>query len=116
MEPKLAITLRAKKLGILIRDARLAAGKSLKECGEAIGGTGGNISSYEKGTKSPSLPEMEMLSYYLNVPISRFWKDEIKSTESSIIDDIHIEHALTLRDHYVGKTLEESDVSGTHRR
>jgi transcriptional regulator with XRE-family HTH domain len=108
MEPKLAITLRTKKLGILIRDARLAAGKSLKECGEAIGATGGKISSFEKGTKSPSLPEMELLSYFLNVPISRFWKDEIKSTNPTIIDDIHIEHALILRDRYVGKTLEES--------
>lgn len=107
MEPKLAITLRAKKLGILIRDARLEAGKSMKECGEAIGATGGKISSFEKGTKSPSLPEMELLSYYLNVPVSRFWKDEIKSTEPTIIDDIHIEHALILRDRYVGKILEE---------
>jgi transcriptional regulator with XRE-family HTH domain len=112
MEPKLAITLRAKKLGILIRDARLAAGKSLKECGEAIGSTGGKINSFEKGVKSPSLPEMEMLSYYLNVPISRFWKDEIKSTDPTIIDNIHIEHALILRDRYVGKALEESRTRG----
>jgi transcriptional regulator with XRE-family HTH domain len=105
MEPKLAITLRAKKLGILIRDARLAAGKSLKECGEAIGATGSKISSFEKGTRSPSLPEIEMLSYYLNVPISRFWKDEIKSTDPTIIDNIHKEHALLLRDRYIGKIL-----------
>lgn len=112
MEPKLAITLRAKKLGILIRDARLEAGKSLKECGEAIGVTGGKISSFEKGTKSPSLPEMELLSYYLNVPISRFWKDEIKSTDPTIIDNIHIEHALILRDRYVGKVLEETRNEG----
>jgi len=112
MEPKLAITLRAKKLGILIRDARLEAGKSLKECGEAIGVTGGKISSFEKGTKSPSLPEMELLSYYLNVPISRFWKDEIKSADPTIIDNIHIEHALILRDRYVGKILEETRDEG----
>jgi transcriptional regulator with XRE-family HTH domain len=107
MEPKLAITLRAKKLGILIKDARLAAGKSLKECGEAIGVAGSKISSFEKGTKSPSLPEIEMLSYYLNVPISRFWKDEIKSTDPTIIDNIHKEHALLLRDRYIGLKLEE---------
>ena len=107
MEPKLAITLRAKKLGILIRDARLAAGKSLKDCGEAIGAPGSRISSFEKGTKSPSLSEMEILSYYLNVPISRFWKDEIKSSDTTIIDSIHKEHALSLRDRYIGEKLEE---------
>jgi transcriptional regulator with XRE-family HTH domain len=110
MEPKLAITLRAKKLGILIRDARLEADKSLKVCGESIGATGGRISSFERGTKSPSLPEIELLSYYLNVPISRFWKDEIKSTDLTITDNIHIEHALILRDRYVGKILKETRI------
>jgi transcriptional regulator with XRE-family HTH domain len=107
MDPKMAVTLRTKKLGILIRDARIETKKSLKECGEAIGASSSKISSFEKGNKSPTLPELELLSYFLNVPISRFWKDQIKSTDPTLLEDIHIEHALSLRDRYIGKELEE---------
>lgn len=110
MDPKLAATLRTKKLGVLIRDARLSVGKSLKECGEVIGASGSKISSFENGRKSPSLPELELLSYFLNVPITRFWKDEIKSAELTINEDTHIEYALILRDRAIGKTLEETRV------
>lgn len=108
MDPKLAVILRTKKLGILIRDARLAVGKSMKECGEAIDASSSKISSFEKGKKSPSLPELELLSFFLNVPITRFWKDEIKSTESTTLEEFHIEHGLILRDRTIGKTLEEA--------
>ena len=108
MESKIALTLRTKKLGVLLRDTRLAEGKSLKECGEAIGASSSTISSFEKGKKSPSLPELEMLSHFLNVPISRFWKDEITSTDSIAFEDIHIEHELILRDRHIGKILEEA--------
>jgi len=108
MDPKVAVTLRTKKLGILIKDARLESKKSLKESGEAIGASSSKISSFEKGNKSPTLPELELLSYFFNVPISRFWKDQIKSTDPTLIEDIHVEHTLTLRDRYIGKVLEDT--------
>jgi len=108
MESKIALTLRTKKLGVLIRDTRLAEGKSLKECGEAIGASSSTISSFEKGKKSPSLPELEMLSHFLNVPISRFWKDEITSDDFVPPEDIHIEHELILRDRHIGEILKEA--------
>jgi transcriptional regulator with XRE-family HTH domain len=111
MEPKLAVTLRAKKLGILIRDARLEAKKSLKECGEAVGASSSKITSFERGNKSPTLPELELLSYFLNVPISHFWKDQIKSTDPTLLENIHTEHALILRDRYIGEKLGEHRIN-----
>ena len=91
MNPEFAITLRAKKLGILIKDARLSNGKTMKECGEAIGVSGSTISSYEKGKSSPSLPELEMLSFYLKIPIERFWKDTIIASDEPELDRLEIE-------------------------
>ena len=108
MNPELSITLRAKKLGILLKDARLLAGKTLKECGEAIGVSGSTISSYERGSSSPSLPELEMLAYFLNVPIQRFWKEVILSKEDTLLDRLEIEHAQVIRNRQVGKILEEA--------
>ncbi|MEK6221692.1 MAG: helix-turn-helix domain-containing protein [Chloroflexota bacterium] len=105
MDSKQAVILRAKKLGILIRDARISAGKSKKEAGLSIGVSSATINSIETGKKSPSLPELELLSYYLNVPIEHFWLDEIHSDDDSLLDQLHVEHALTLRDRFIGKIL-----------
>ena len=68
-----AAILRAKKLGVLIRDARLISGKSLLECARAVGVDAGKFEAYELGESSPSLPEMELLAYFLNVPLEHFW-------------------------------------------
>ncbi len=54
------ITIRAKKLGILIRDARMASRRSAKECAAAINVTNGVFKAYEEGRKAPSLPELEI--------------------------------------------------------
>ena len=37
MDTRSQITIRTKKLGLLIRDARLAARRTLPECADAIG-------------------------------------------------------------------------------
>ena len=106
MNSKLAITIRAKKLGVLIKDARQAAGKSKKDCGEAIGVSSSTINSFENGVKSPSLPELEMLAQFLNMPIEHFWKEVIRSDDPSLSESIHIEHHLSLRDRMIGDRLE----------
>jgi len=105
MDPQLAVKLRAKKLGILIRDARLSAGKSLRDCGDAIGVSGSTMGAYEKGERSPSLPELEMISYYLKIPFDHFWKDQILEADESVLDALQVEHALILRNRSIGNVL-----------
>ncbi len=65
--------LSAKKLGVLIRDARLVSGKSLQECAKAMGVDPGKFQAYELGESAPSLPEMELLAYFLKIPLEHFW-------------------------------------------
>ena len=64
--------LRAKMLGALMRELRLESGKSIKETAELIGTTSSTLSSYEKGRKSISLPELELLAYHLDTPLHLF--------------------------------------------
>jgi transcriptional regulator with XRE-family HTH domain len=52
---------------------RQSAGKSLKDVGSLIGVSAATIASYENSRKSPSLPEIELLAYHLDVPLRRFW-------------------------------------------
>jgi transcriptional regulator with XRE-family HTH domain len=76
--------IRAKKLGILMRDAREKSGKSVEECAQAMGLSSDELSAVEAGERPPTLPELEILAYYLDVPLEHFWQSEIiKPTGSS---------------------------------
>jgi transcriptional regulator with XRE-family HTH domain len=69
----LANSIRGKKLGVLLRNARTSRHKNLEECAHAIGATPEMMQAYELGERSPSLPEIELLAYYLGLTIEHFW-------------------------------------------
>lgn len=65
--------LRQRILGVLIRDARQISGKPVAECAAALGVSPQTFILWEYGEDSPSLPQIEMLAYVLDVPVSHFW-------------------------------------------
>ena len=69
-----ARALQMKLLGALLREARMAAGKSLKTAARLVGISATTLASYETGRKAMSLPELELFCLRLNVPIRRFWE------------------------------------------
>jgi len=101
------ITLREKKLGLLIRDARMAERRSIKECADAIGVKSGQFKAYEEGRKSPSLPELEALVFFLKLPISQFWGGEIKSETSSQMEVEDVTQLVALRQRMIGALLRQ---------
>jgi transcriptional regulator with XRE-family HTH domain len=64
---------RAKILGDLIHDARLQAGRSVADCANALGVSEELFSQAESGDYNPTLPDLEVLAMYLNVPMAHFW-------------------------------------------
>ncbi len=118
MVDTLALKIRAKKLGVLLRDARQAAGKSMKDCAQAIDVTSYMISSYEKGDNSPSLPELEGLAFFLQVPLDHFWsKDSISMTHRDKFDRSNVNTIIPLRQRIIGVSLrkarQEQDMTMT---
>lgn len=77
MDSRTQVMLRAKALGVLIRDARLAKRLSVKECAQALHIKPATFRAYEEGRKSPSLPELEILAYFLDLPLEHFWEKEL---------------------------------------
>ena len=75
--------IRTRKLGLLMSDARKLNRRSIEETAMAIGISEDELQSYEKGIKAPSLPELENLAFFLNVPIDHFWSN----TALSEVDD-----------------------------
>ena len=71
INPK-AITLRKKKLAVLILDARLACGRTVAECASVLGISPKSFEAYEEAEEAPSLPEIETLAYFFNIPVSHF--------------------------------------------
>ena len=97
------MTIRSKKLGVLMRDARLVLGKSQEECARAMGVSPGTLERYEMGEHSPSLPELEMLAYYLEIPLEHFWGNERLKRDGKLRYDP--EQIKTLRQRMIGALM-----------
>ena len=100
------ITIRQKKLGLLIRDARMAERRSIKECADAIGVQTGQFRAYEEGRRAPSLPELEALVFYLKLPINQFWGRETRA-DSIFVEAVDVARLITLRQRMIGALLRQ---------
>lgn len=107
------ITLRAKKLGILIRDARMASRRSIKECAAAINVTSGVFKAYEEGRKAPSLPELETLAYYLELPIDHFWGNKSISDAPERVSELDLPRLADLRHRMIGALLRQERMNAS---
>jgi transcriptional regulator with XRE-family HTH domain len=107
MDYKLAINILSKKMGVLLRSARTQRGESKKTCGDVIGTTSRMITKYEKGEKSPSLPELEVLAYYLDMPLERFWEDMSPVDQNKMDTLQNLEQRMELRNLKIGASLKK---------
>lgn len=107
------ITLRAKILGTLIRDARMAMRRTIKECAGAIGVTTGTFKAYEEGRKAPSLPELEALAYYLELPMDHFWGSESLSGDDSRSIELDLPRLTALRHRMIGALLRQDRMAAS---
>jgi transcriptional regulator with XRE-family HTH domain len=112
------ITIREKKLGLLIRDARLSERRSIKDCADAIGVKSGLFRAYEEGRRAPSLPELETLVYYLKLPIAQFWGKQIKSDSTTPMAEMDMARLISLRQRMIGALLrqERNNINMTVRQ
>ncbi|HEY3311510.1 MAG TPA: helix-turn-helix transcriptional regulator [Anaerolineales bacterium] len=107
MSLQVQISLRTRKLGVLIRDARMAARKNGSEVAKAMGISPALLRAYEEGREAPSLPELEVLAYYLNLPIQHFWGSEALSDDASRTDPINLKQLVTLRQRIIVTLLRQ---------
>jgi transcriptional regulator with XRE-family HTH domain len=75
--------IRAKKLGVLIRDARVKSGKSVEECAQAMGIAVDDLNAMEFGARPPTLPELELFAYHLQIPLEHFWGKDVLTADAN---------------------------------
>jgi transcriptional regulator with XRE-family HTH domain len=99
------LQIRNKKLGLLIFDARKALRRSLEECAEAVGVSPEQFQAFEKGLGAPSLPQLEMLALFLNVPLEHFWGRHTISESAAPGPLQEKERLVLLRNRVIGTNL-----------
>jgi transcriptional regulator with XRE-family HTH domain len=107
MDTRSQITIRSKKLGVLIRDARVSARRNPEECARAMGVTKGVFRAYEEGRRAPSLPELETLVYYLQLPIDHFWGKASISDDRPPTEPLDLPQLVELRQRMIGALLRQ---------
>ncbi len=70
-----AVILRRKILGVLLQGARQKSGRTKQECAAVLGVRPSLITAYEEGRRNISLPELELLAYFLDTPLASFWSE-----------------------------------------
>jgi transcriptional regulator with XRE-family HTH domain len=113
MDTKSQFAIRSKKLGILIRDARLAARRSVEECAEAMGIRKILFCAYEEGIRAPSLPELETLVYFLDLPMDHFWGKQVKSEQTSQYKNLDLQRLVALRQRKIGALLRQERMNAS---
>jgi len=113
MSIQVQVSIRTKKLGVLIRDARLAARRSIPECAEAIGVTSGVFRAYEAGRRALSLPELEVLAYFLDLPFRRFWSKEAISDDTPSAASFNLPVLVGVRQRMIGALLRQARLKAS---
>ncbi|TVR18579.1 MAG: transcriptional regulator [Anaerolineaceae bacterium] len=106
--------IRAKMLGVLLCDARESAVRTQEDCARLLNIGVAEYQAWELGDSAPTLPQLELLAYYLDVPVSHFW-----GMETTKISRAGRQHAqpeyLSLRNRMIGallqKARQEADLS-----
>jgi transcriptional regulator with XRE-family HTH domain len=106
MYTKEAMAIRSKIVGVLLRNARTKAGKSRNDCAAVLGCSPDTISQFEYGRKDITLPQLEVLAYFLGLPITYFWdKDAIPEEEEM---DRPVNEIMTVRRKIIGVLLRQA--------
>jgi transcriptional regulator with XRE-family HTH domain len=97
MDSSQTIAIRNRIIGILVKRARLEAGKSQRECGEFLGCSPYVFSQFERGHKGMSLPQLEALAYYLDVPAASLWDEAYPEPDDPPAESLPMDQVRLLR-------------------
>jgi transcriptional regulator with XRE-family HTH domain len=105
MSTPFTIQIRNKKLGLLILDARNHEHRSIEECAAVMQASVEQFQAYESGEQAPSLPQLELLSAYLHLPLDHFWSNTVIAVPEAVETLQEKERLLQIRNRIIGATL-----------
>jgi transcriptional regulator with XRE-family HTH domain len=109
MQVQETMALRSKIIGVLLKNARTRAGRRQKDCARVLGCSPRTISDYEYGRRAISLPGLEVLARFLEVPISRFWQEGPIAEEEE--EELDSEQVIAIRRKIIGVLLRQARLT-----
>lgn len=106
-DPEEEARLKRRMVGVLIRDARVGAARTIDDCARLLNIPPDTIEAWEYGDAAPDLPQLELLAYYLNVHISHFWGDQTISQNRNSSTNTQNEY-MQLRHRMIGALLRQA--------
>ncbi len=97
MDVSQTIAIRNRIIGLLVKRARLRAGKSQRECAELIGCSPTRFGQYERGQQGLTLPQLEALAYFFGVPLANLWDERSELPEESPGESLPLAEMMALR-------------------
>ena len=99
------IQIRNKKIGVLLTNARLSNKISVDDLSSQTGIDQDKIIDFESGNSSPSLPELEILAFSLNVPLEHFWGKQIIQSDGVEEKTEIFKKLMNLRNRIIGTNI-----------
>ncbi len=100
-----ALSLRTKKIGILMMDARKSARQSEETCARVLQVTPDAYRKFELGEIMPTLPQLEVLAFFLDIPLEHFWGNRVISEQPNFT--LNTSALLPLRNRVIGITVRQ---------
>jgi transcriptional regulator with XRE-family HTH domain len=97
MEASQTIAIRNKIIGILVKRARLQAGKSQQECAQLLDCAPSAYRRYEQGKRGFSLPQLESLAMLFEVPVASLWDDGYPVPDKTEVEPLPLDQIMSLR-------------------
>jgi transcriptional regulator with XRE-family HTH domain len=97
--------IRNKITGVLLRQARLRAGKEASECAVALSRDEGYVERAEEGREALTLPQLESLALVLDVPVAYLMGEQELPGQQASSDPAYFERLMVLRRKIVGVML-----------
>ena len=107
-DPSEAYRIRAKMIGVLLRDARQNVGRSVEDCAAVLRVSPAQFEAWEYGDDAPSLPQLEIIAYFLGVPVSHFWGPSTFEAERDDHTDSAQAEYQAIRDRMIGVLLRQA--------
>ncbi|HLA42063.1 MAG TPA: helix-turn-helix transcriptional regulator, partial [Aggregatilineales bacterium] len=105
-DPQEVLRLRSRITGVLIRDARVAQGYNVEQLAELMQTSSDQVIAWEFGHESPSLPELELLAYWLEVAVSHFMSSTETLVEQIVQRKLDQDEYFKIRNRMIGTRIQ----------
>ena len=107
------LRVKSRIVGVLLEDARRYAARTVADAAGMLGISEEEYTAFEAGTTTPSLPQLEVLAYYFNVPLQHLlYGDTLAVERNEAQIRSRVADVLMLRQRVIGVRLAQLREDG----